>query len=39
MTVSKVENDTFRYSNLDVKLLGDVTEVSMQEYVNSLEDS
>ena len=36
LTISKVEEDKFRYTGLDVKMIADGKEVSMEEYSNSL---
>ena len=37
LTVSKVEHGSFRFTGVDVKCVGNVIEVSMDDYVNSLE--
>ena len=36
--VSKVEEDTFRYTGLYVKIVKDGIEISMEEYSKSLKD-
>ena len=36
-TVTKVEKDEFRFTGLDVKAKKEKIEVSMEDYVNSLE--
>merc|ERR1712055_1227723 len=38
MVVSKVEKDKFRYTGLDIRALEDGVEISMKDYVDSLED-
>ena len=38
LTISKVENDTFRFTGLDVKVVEDRIEVMMNDYTQSLED-
>ena len=38
LTVSKVEEDTFCYTGLAVKVITDGREVSMAEYLKSLKD-
>ena len=38
LTVSKVEEDTFRYTGLDVKIVTDRIEVSMEDYSKSLKE-
>ena len=32
LTISKVEENTFRYTGLDVKIIADGIEISMEEY-------
>ena len=36
LTISKVEEDKFRYTGLDVKVILDGIEISMEEYAKSL---
>ena len=36
LTVSKVENGTFRYTGLDVKIVLDGIKISMEDYSRSL---
>ena len=38
LSVSKVEEDTFRYTGLDVKIVTDGIEVSMEDYSKSLKE-
>ena len=38
LTVSKVEENTFRFTGLDVKVVDDGIEVSMEDYTKSLQD-
>ena len=38
LTVSKVEEDCFRFTGLDIKKVDDGIEVSMKDYAESLED-
>ena len=38
MTVSKVERDKFRFTGLDVHGMKEGIEISMDDYVDSLED-
>ena len=38
MNVSKVENDYFRFTGLDVKRKEDGIAVSMDDYVDSLQE-
>ena len=38
LTISKVEDDMFRYTGLDFKVVEDGVEVSMEDYADSLED-
>ena len=38
LTVSKIEEDTFRFTGLDVKVVDDGIEVSMEDYTQSLQD-
>ena len=37
MTISKVEEDKFRYTGLDVKVLSDGMEISMEEFTKSMQ--
>ena len=37
LTVSKVEEDKFRYTGLDVNVISDGIEISMEEYAKSLQ--
>ena len=37
-TVSKIEEDCFRFTGLDIKKVDDKIEVSMKDYAESLED-
>ena len=37
LTISKVEEDAFRYTGLDVKIIADGIEISMEEYSKSLQ--
>ena len=36
--VSKIEEDCFRFTGLDIKVVDDGIEVSMEDYTNSLQD-
>ena len=38
LTVSKVEEDKFRYTGLDVNVISDGIEISMEEYAKSLQN-
>ena len=38
LTVSKIEEDCFRFTGLDIKKVDNGIEVSMEDYTNSLED-
>ena len=38
MTVSKIEEDCFRFTGLDIKKVDDGIEVLMKDYADSLED-
>ena len=38
LTLSKIENNTFRFTGLDVKVVEDGIEVSMEDYSHSLKD-
>ena len=38
LTVSKIEEDCFRFTGLDIKKVNDGIEVSMKDYAESLED-
>ena len=38
LTVSKVEEDVFRYTGLDVKTVADRIEISIEDYSRSLKD-
>ena len=38
LTVSKIEEDCFRFTGLDIKKVENGIEVSMEDYTNSLED-
>ena len=38
LTVSKVEEDVFRFTGLDVKVVTDGIEISMEDYSQSLKD-
>ena len=38
MIVSKVEEDTFRYTGLDVKIITDGIKISMEDYSKSLKE-
>ena len=38
LTVSKIEEDCFRFTGLDIKKVDDGIEVSMEDYAESLED-
>ena len=38
LTVSKIEKDSFRYTDIDVKTTEDGIEIEMQDYVDSLEE-
>ena len=38
MTISKVEEDKFRYTGLDVNIIPDGIEISMEEYAKSLQN-
>ena len=38
LTISKVEEDKFRYTGLDVTIIEDGIEISMEEYSNSLQN-
>ena len=37
LTVSKVEEDKFRYTGLNVKVLSDGMEISMEEFTKSMQ--
>ena len=37
-TMSKIEEDCFRFTGLDIKKVDDGIEVSMEDYAESLED-
>ena len=36
--MSKIEEDCFRFTGLDIKVVDDGIEVSMEDYTNSLQD-
>ena len=36
LTISKVEEDNFRYTGLDVNVISDGIEISMEEYARSI---
>ena len=38
LTVSKIENNTFRFTGLDIKVVEDGIKVSMEDYSCSLKD-
>ena len=38
LTVSKIEEDTFIFTGLDVKVVDDGIEISMEDYTQSLQD-
>ena len=38
LTVSKVEEDTFRYTGLDVKIVSEGIKISMEDYSKSLKE-
>ena len=38
LTVSKIENDRFHFTGLDVCLVGNKIKISMEDYIQSLED-
>ena len=38
LTVSKIEEDCFRFTGLEIKKVDDGIEVSMKDYAESLED-
>ena len=38
LTISKVEEDKFRYTGLDVNIISDGIEISMEEYAKSLQN-
>ena len=38
LTVSEVEEDTLRYTGLDIKVVIDGIEISMEDYSNNLKD-
>ena len=38
LTISKVEEDKFRYTGLDVNVISDGIEISMEEYAKSLQN-
>ena len=38
LDVSKVEDDKFRFTGIDVEKVGDKIEISMNDYAASLED-
>ena len=38
LTVSKVEEDVFRYTGLDVNMISDGIEISMEDYSRSLKE-
>ena len=38
LTVSKVEEDVFRYTGLDVKMVSDGIKISMEDYSRSLKE-
>ena len=38
LMVSKIEEDCFRFTGLDIKVVDDGIEVSMEDYTNSLQD-
>ena len=38
LTVSKVEEDVFRYTGLDVKMVSDGIKISMADYSRSLKE-
>ena len=38
LTVSKIEEDCFRFAGLDIKKVDNGIKVSMEDYTNSLED-
>ena len=38
LTVWKVEEDTFRYTGLDVKIVSDGIKISMEDYSKSLKE-
>ena len=38
LTISKVEEDNFRYTGLDVNVISDGIEISMEEYAKSLQN-
>ena len=38
LTVSKVEKDSFRYTRMDLCAVDDGIEISMEDYVDSLEE-
>ena len=38
LTISKVEEDSFRYTGLDVNVISDGIEISIEEYARSLQN-
>ena len=38
LTISKIEEESFRFTGHDVKVVDDGIEVSMEDYTNSLQD-
>ena len=38
LTVSKMEEDKFRYTGLDVNVISDGIEISMEKYAKSLQN-